>query len=168
MQTFFFLLFAVVALISACMVVRLRNIMHCALFLLLTLFCAAALFILLQAEFVAAVQVLIYVGAITVLFLFVILLIQVREAERVEPFHGQRWVVGAFWFLLLGEMLYILSRGNFRVSETPGISLPAGSSNVNILGRALLTDYLLPFEVASVLLLAAMIGSVVIAKRRTD
>jgi NADH-quinone oxidoreductase subunit J len=166
MELLFFYIFAGVAILSAVMVVTNKNVLHAALFLILTFFCVAAIYIILRAEFLAAVQVLLYVGAIMALFIFTILLINVMQAQFLRQFHGQRPLAGLLVLALLAQTIYLLFsdfRGNFPlVQETPPEA--AGKAGLETLAHLLLTDYLLLFEVASVLLLAALIGAVVLAR----
>ena len=166
MELLFFYIFAGVAIGSAVMVVTNRNVLHAALFLILTFFCVAAIYILLRAEFLAAVQVLLYVGAIMALFIFTILLINVMQAQFLRQFHGQRPLAAILVMALLAETIFLLLsdfRGNFPLmQETPSES--AGRAGLQAVSNLLLTDYLLLFEVASVLLLAALIGAVVLAR----
>jgi NADH-quinone oxidoreductase subunit J len=166
MELLFFYIFAGVAIISAVMVVTNKNVLHAALFLILTFFCVAAIYVLLQAEFLAAIQVLLYVGAIMALFIFTILLINVMQAQFLRQFHGQRPLAGVLVVALLAQTLFLLFsdfRGNFPLlQETPPET--AGKVSLGILSYLLLTDYLLLFEVASILLLAALIGAVVLAR----
>ncbi len=166
MELLFFYIFAGVAIVSAVMVVTNKNVLHAALFLILTFFCVAAIYILLQAEFLAAIQVLLYVGAIMALFVFTILLINVMQAQFLRQFHGQRPLAAVLVAALLLETLFLLFsdfRGNFPLlPETPPET--AGKAGLGMLSYLLLTDYLLLFEVASILLLAALIGAVVLAR----
>jgi NADH-quinone oxidoreductase subunit J len=166
MELLFFYIFAGVMIASAVMVVTNRNILHAALFLILTFFCVAAIYILLRAEILAAVQVLLYVGAIMALFIFTILLINVMQAQFVRQFHGQRPLAAILVVALLAETIFLLLsdfRGNFPfMQQTPPERLSQGS--LQTLSNLLLTDYLLLFEVAAVLLLAALIGAVVLAR----
>ncbi len=142
------------------MVVTLKNIFHSLLFLILCFFSIAGIYILLSAEFVAAVQVLIYVGAITVLLIFTIMLTAQLYSPSIRQSNEQvipgLLVVGA----LLIVTLSVLSRTSWRIS-TQGIE---GQSTVSI-GKALLTTYVLPFEVVSLVLIAALIGAVIIARK---
>jgi NADH-quinone oxidoreductase subunit J len=166
MELLFFYIFAGVAIGSAVMVVTNKNVLHAALFLILTFFCVSAIYIILRAEFLAAVQILLYVGAIMALFIFTILLINVMQAQFLRQFHGQRPLAGLLVMALLAETIFLLVsdyRGNFPLmQETPPET--AGKAGLEILAHLLLTDYLLLFEVASVLLLAALIGAVVLAR----
>ena len=166
MELLFFYIFAGMAIISAVMVVTNRNVLHAALFLILTFFCVAAIYILLRAEFLAAVQVLLYVGAVMALFVFTILLINVMQAQFLRQFHGQRPLAAILVVALLAETMFLLF-GNFQrnfplVYESPP-EIP-GKAGLEALAALLLTDYLLLFEVASILLLAALIGAIVLAR----
>ena len=166
MELLFFYIFAGIAIMAAVMVVTNKNILHAALFLILAFFCVAAIYVLLRAEFLAAVQILLYVGAIMALFVFTILLINVVQAQSLRQFHGQRPLAAVLVLALLVETMVLLfsdMRGTFPLMpESP----PEIAAKVALEGLAqlLLTDYLLLFEVASILLLAAMIGAIVLAR----
>ncbi|MGH8067940.1 MAG: NADH-quinone oxidoreductase subunit J family protein [Candidatus Entotheonellia bacterium] len=166
MELLFFYIFAGVAIVSAMMVVMNKNVLHAALFLILTFFCVAAIYIILRAEFLAAVQVLLYVGAIMALFIFTVLLINVMQAQFLRQFHGQRPLAAILVVALLAETIFLLFsdfRGSFPLmQETPPETV--GRAGLETVSQLLLTDYLLVFEVASVLLLAALIGAVVLAR----
>lgn len=163
MELLFFYIFAGIAIISSVMVVTNKNILHAALFLILAFFCVAAIYVILRAEFLAAVQVLLYVGAIMALFVFTILLINVMQAQFLQQFHGQRPLAAILVLALLAETVFLLLsdiRGNFPlVQETP-----PEIGGLEEVAQLFLTDYLLLFEVASILLLAAMIGAIVLAR----
>jgi NADH-quinone oxidoreductase subunit J len=166
MELLFFYIFAGVAIGSAVMVVTNKNVLHGALFLILTFFCVSAIYIILRAEFLAAVQILLYVGAIMALFIFTILLINVMQAQFLRQFHGQRPLAAILVVALAAETIFLLLsdfRRNFPLMpEMPSETL--GKAGLQTLSNLLLTDYLLLFEVASVLLLAALIGAVVLAR----
>jgi NADH-quinone oxidoreductase subunit J len=161
MEPILFVIFGAIAVGSAIMVVTRRHPMASALYLILTLFAVAALFVLRQAHFLAAVQVIVYAGAVIVLFVFVIMLINIPEhklpTERVTGF--KLLGVVAAGLLILESAL--VAR---QFAIPPGGDADAGS--VAAVGRALFTDYLLAFEIASVLLLAAVVGAITLAKRR--
>ncbi len=168
-QTAVFAVSAVVILVGAIGVVFSRNPVHSALMLVMTLFGVAVLFVAQGAHFLAAVQVIVYAGAIVVLFLFVIMLLGVDTAENLatEPLDGQRPAAGVFAVLsvsllaLLGVRAVQVSTGARSVMA----SLEDGRSNVEVLAEALFTDYLFAFEVTSVLLVIAVVGAVVMARR---
>ena len=162
METVLFILFGAIAVCGAIMVVTRKQPMASALYLILTLFAVAALFVLRHAHFLAAVQVIVYAGAVVVLFVFVIMLINVPEDRLpVERATATR-VLGvlAAGFLVLETA--VLAR---RYTMPKGPATEVGT--VETVGRALFTDYLLAFEVTSVLLLAAVIGAIALAKRKT-
>ena len=163
-----FVVAAAVILSGAVGVVTGRNPVHCALSLVLTLFGVAVLFVAQDAQFLAAVQVIVYAGAIVVLFLFVIMLIGVDREEdvRAEPLRGQRPAAIAVGVLALAELLG-LARFHHWVTGTPsGAGAASGpGSNVEKLARSVFTRYLLPFEITSALLVIAVVGAVVLARR---
>ena len=161
METVLFILFGAIAVCGAIMVVTRKHPMASALYLILTLFAVAALFVLRQAHFLAVVQVIVYAGAVVVLFVFVIMLINVPEDRLpVERATTTRvlGVVAAGFFILESA---VLAR---RYSMPTGPAAEVGT--VETVGRALFTDYLLAFEVTSVLLLSAVIGAIALAKRK--
>jgi NADH-quinone oxidoreductase subunit J len=143
------------------------NPVHSALMLVMTLFGVAVLFVAQQAHFLAAVQVIVYAGAIVVLFLFVIMLLGVDRSDNlgVEPLRGQRVAAAVAGVLALAEVL-LLARSQW-VSGAPSQGGPASGpgSNVEKLARSLFTRYLFAFEVTSVLLVIAVVGAVVLARR---
>jgi NADH-quinone oxidoreductase subunit J len=163
MQTLFLIL-GTVALVSGALVVFQKHPLRSALWLILNFFAVAGIYLLAHAEFIAAIQVIVYAGAIMVLFLFVIMLLNIRqpEAEPKIPFIGQKLggiVLAAFTGL-------ILVYGVTRAALTSGKTMAPGLGNTESIARSLFTDYLLPFEVTSVLLLVAIVGAVVLAKSR--
>jgi NADH-quinone oxidoreductase subunit J len=161
MEQILFIVFGAIAVGGAIMVVTRRHPMSSALFLILTLFAVAALFVLRQAHFLAAIQVIVYAGAVVVLFIFVIMLINVPEnklpSERLTGFR--------FLGILVAGLLILETALVARRFVTPGTPA-ADSGSVEVVGRALFTDYLLAFEVTSVLLLAAVIGAIALAMKR--
>ena len=155
-----FYILAAIIIGSAVMVVSMKNIFHSALFLVLCFFSVAGIYVLLSAEFLAAVQVLIYVGAITILMIFAIMLTARLYSAKIKQSNEQvipgLLIVGA----LLAATIITLSRTAWKLStETPDVQ-----STVS-LGNLLLTTYVLPFEVVSVVLLTALIGAIIIARR---
>jgi NADH-quinone oxidoreductase subunit J len=163
-----FVVGAIAILIGAIGVVVSRNPVHAALNLVLTLFGVAVEFVNQQADFLAAVQVIVYAGAIVILFLFVIMLLGVDRQENVaaEPLHGQRPIALVLAVMVLVE-LAVLGRVTNWVTgarATAG-SLKGPGENVQKLGQSIFTRYLYPFEITSVLLVIAVIGAVVLARR---
>jgi NADH-quinone oxidoreductase subunit J len=163
MEKLFFILFAGVAVTGAVNVLWRRHPLHSALSLLVTMAALTGLYVLLQAQFIAVIQVLVYAGAILVLFLFVTMLLNVRAEEtRLDRWPFLKWLALPVAALLVGEILYIVRL--FKTNPTP-----SGDADVvgltERVGRELFTTYLLPFEVTSVLILVAIIGAMVLAKR---
>lgn len=162
-MTVLFFLFAAVILASAIMVVSARNLVHAALWLVLTLFGVAALYALLEAGFMAVVQVVIYIGAIAILFIFAVMLTR-RELRDKGPGLNKNWWVSALVSVLVfGGLATIVS--GWSGFSTASAGLPSGFDAVEALGEALVSPqaFVLPFEVASILLVAAMVGAVYIA-----
>jgi NADH-quinone oxidoreductase subunit J len=163
-----FLVAAVVVLAGALGVVTARHPVHCALFLIQTLFGVAVLFVSELAHFLAAVQVIVYAGAIVVLFLFVIMLLGVDRSDQVlaEPLKGQRPTAILLGIIGLAEFVGLV-RSNEWATGAVSVAGPANAagSNVELLGRSLFSTYLLPFEVTSVLLIIAVVAAVVLARR---
>ena len=163
-----FVLAAVIVLAGAIGVVIARNPVHSALMLVMTLFGVAVLFVAQEAHFLAAVQVIVYAGAIVVLFLFVIMLIGVDREENVQAdeLKGQRPLAFLLGIIALAEIL-LLARGTGWATGAQAVVAESGGpgSNVEKLARSIFTTYLLPFEITSVLLVIAVVGAVVLAKR---
>ena len=174
METFVFLIAAAICIVGSLGVVLAKNPVHSALSLVGTLFGVAVLFVAQQANFLAAVQVIVYAGAIVVLFLFVIMLLGVDRTEdlSVEPLVGQRWaavVLGAAVFAL--PVLALAATGWEVTGEPSNLgSLSDTGYDVETLGEVIFTRYILAFEVTSVLLVIAVVGAVMLAKksRRAD
>jgi len=154
-----FYVLAIVMLGSALAVVLLRNIVHSALFLALAFLSVAGIYIILSAEFLAAVQILIYAGAVMILLLFAIMLTQRAHSSQSNIPNSQAALAGVISVALLAVVGSVIVRTPWRV----GLETPA-QPNTELLGRALFNQYVLPFEIASVLLLVAMIGAIVIAR----
>ncbi len=162
--TFFFYMLSAVAVLSAILVITRKNPVHSALSLIFTLLSLAGLYLMLYAPFVAGVQIILYAGGIMVLFLFVIMLVNIERAQREFAFNHQ-WPVGILAALVLGALfVYVYERGGAIFPNTP-IALPE-PQNTQLVGMQLFRNYLLPFEVASLLLLVAIVGAVVMAKKR--
>jgi NADH-quinone oxidoreductase subunit J len=163
---FLFLIVATVTLGAALMVVTTRNLVHAALWLILALFGVAVLFVLLNAGFFAVVQVVIYIGAIAILMIFAIMLTR-RVMQDVGPQFNRGWWMSALIALLFfAGLVWMLSSWSGFSASLPDI--PEGVDPLAQLGQALVSPnaYVVPFEVASVLLLGALIGAIVIAWER--
>jgi NADH-quinone oxidoreductase subunit J len=159
-----FYFFALLAVASAIMMVTRRNIIHSAVYLITTLLATAGIFLQLDAEFLFVVQIILYVGGIMVLFVFVIMLVNLDVSLRLVQFNHQRFVAGAL-ALILGAQVFIAFRVGRGVLPHP-VLRNMSPKNTEAVGDVLFTHYMLPFEIASILLLVAMIGAVVMAKRR--
>jgi NADH-quinone oxidoreductase subunit J len=162
-----FYLFAAILLASAAMVVSARNPVHSVLFLIVAFFNAAALFLIAGAEFLAMILVIVYVGAVAVLFLFVVMMLDVDFAELRGGFQRYLTVgalVGAVLFLELALVLggWELAPSAVQLRMSP---IPSGVSNTEALGRVLYTDYVFLFQTAGLILLVAMIGAIVLTLR---
>ena len=168
MEFGFFLFFAAIAIASALLVIIAKNPIHSALALMVCLVQVAALFVLLGSPFLAAIQIFVYVGAVMVLFLFVIMMLDVREAARVRFLQGGTFPTLVVLVLLSAEML-ILLLGSERFPASATVSAATlGEGALERLSTTLFTDYLFPFEVASVILLVALVGAIVLARSKAD
>jgi NADH-quinone oxidoreductase subunit J len=163
-ESWLFYAFAAVLVFAGLRVITARNPVHAALYLVLAFFTAAALWLLLRAEFLAIVLVLVYVGAVMVLFLFVVMMLDINLERLREGFWRNlplALVVGAIMVL---EMVAVLGGRYFGAPRPP--ELPAGASNTRALGRVLYTDYAYAFEIAAVILLVAIIAAIALTLRR--
>jgi NADH-quinone oxidoreductase subunit J len=161
-----FLLVALFTLGSGFMVVTTRNLVHAALWLVSTLFGVAVTFALLNASFLAVVQVVVYIGAIAILFIFAVMLTR-KDIRDQGPQMNANWWFGALLSVLAFAGLFFLLQGWNGLSKTAS-DIPAGFDAISELGNALISPnaYVLPFEVASVLLVAALVGAVYVAFNR--
>ena len=166
----FFFLIAIVAVASAIGMLVARNPVSSALWLVLNFFCIAAAYILLNAEFIGIIQILVYAGAIMVLFLFVIMLLNLRNDIDDGVHHAARRLFGWLLGLVLAALLYLFFQRPWSLGPadrmTPEVMAEVG--NTQVLGFKLFTDYLLPFELTSLVLLAAIVGAVVLALRKGE
>ncbi|MGB8656718.1 MAG: NADH-quinone oxidoreductase subunit J [Candidatus Zixiibacteriota bacterium] len=164
------LIFAVVALaavVCSVLVITNRNPVSSALFLIATMVSFSILFVLLNAPFLAMIQIIVYAGAIMVLFLFVVMLLNLRKDEfGPEKRKAQRFFAILFGFLLLIEIATVIKVGVFASRPTGSASQATVPLGVEPIAQLLFTKYLFPFELASVLLLVAIVGAVVMAKKR--
>ena len=173
MELFVFVCASIMILVGALGVVVRSNPVHAALSLVLTLFGVAVMFVAQHAEFLAAVQVIVYAGAIVVLFLFVIMLLGVDRAEdlRTEPLAAQRWIAGLVGVAMLGLLVTAILTGVDAVyPRGEGIaSVVAGDNpdaNIDQLAHIIFSDYVVAFELTSVLLLVAVVGTGLLARKR--
>ncbi|MDH4215889.1 MAG: NADH-quinone oxidoreductase subunit J [Gallionella sp.] len=165
LETMVFYMFAALIVFSALRVITARNPVHAVLFLVLTFISCAGVWILLEAEFLAITLVLVYVGAVMVLFLFVVMMLDINLVQLRKDFW--RWL--PFGAVLAGlmafEMIWVLGSSGTTAGMTP-VKHAADYSNTKELGRLIYTDYAYPFEIAAVLLLVAMVAAIALTQRR--
>ncbi len=163
--TLFFYLFAIVACAAAVMVIVSRNPVHSVLYLILAFFNSAGLFVLLGAEFLAMILVVVYVGAVAVLFLFVVMMLDIDFTELRQGFLNYAPVGGTIGLILLVELALVLSGWVISPDAVTVAAAPAaadGLTNTEALGRLLYTRYIFYFQAAGMVLLVAMIGAIVL------
>ena len=164
-EALFFYVFAGVTCLAGLMVISSRNPVHSVLFLILAFFNSAGLFVLLGAEFLAMLLVVVYVGAVAVLFLFVVMMLDINFAELRDGFQRYMPLGLGVGGLLLAEILFVF----FNREEMPeNVNLVSEVSNTRALGRVLYTDYIYLFQVAGLILLVAMIGAITLTLRRRE
>ncbi|MBI4495501.1 MAG: NADH-quinone oxidoreductase subunit J [Deltaproteobacteria bacterium] len=167
LEMILFPILAAMAVITAVLVIVQRNPVASAIYLILTFFALAGIYLLLNAQFIAIIQILVYAGAIMVLFLFVIMLLNLEKEKR--RITGQKLpkILGVFLGIVLLGQIGMVFRSAL-LEGTPGKFPPekvAALGNTEVLARLLFTDFLLPFEITSVLLLVAIVGAILLAKR---
>lgn len=166
METLFFSLVAAIAIISSILVIINKNPINSALSLIMTFFCLATLYVMLEAPFMAAIQIIVYAGAIMVLIVFVIMLLNVRSES------GRRTNHALFLGVMTGLLLLIQTWYLLWKSSLTGMKGSVDSALINkighteLIGKSLFTEFLLPFEITSILLLAAIVGAVVLSKKK--
>lgn len=168
LDTVLFYSFALLVLGGGILTITQRNAVHSAVWLIVSLLGVAGLYLQQQAEFLFAVQIVLYVGGIMVLFLFVIMLVNLDQAARERQFN-RGWLVALAAVAAVGaEIGYFLYRGAgaFHFAETASAAVAQSAGNTEMIADSLFSEYLLPFEIASILLLVAVVGSVIMAKKR--
>ena len=165
--TFFFYLFSLAAIASAMLVITARNPVHSVLFLILCFFNAAGLFVLLGAEFLAMILVVVYVGAVAVLFLFVVMMLDVDFVELREGFLNYLPIGGVIGLILLVEMVLLVGTWTIAPDLIAHATAPVagGITNTQAIGQILYTKYVFFFQMAGLILLVAMIGAIVLTMR---
>lgn len=158
-----FYVFGILAVVLALATILHKNIFKSATFLAGMLFCLAALFVTLDAEFLAVVQVLVYIGAITILIVFAIMLTTRINDQDKAKFNDQRWIAGIATLGLLGLIVSVALKGGWGSVVTNASELP--KDILGAIGTALLSEFILPFDIVSILLLVALIGALHIAKQ---
>jgi NADH-quinone oxidoreductase subunit J len=166
-----FYVFAAVTVLAALAVITLKNPVHAVLSLVLTFFSAACLWLLLEAEFLGIALVLVYVGAVMILFLFVVMMLDINTAKMREGFAGYFPVAMAVAAAMFVEMIVLIGINQGRIGPELGSVDPAtaaGYSNLEWIARALFTDFMLPFEIAAVILTVAIVVAVMLTLRRRE
>jgi NADH-quinone oxidoreductase subunit J len=165
-----FYIFGAILLFAAARVITARNPVHAALFLVLAFFTAAEIWLLLRAEFLAIALVLVYVGAVMVLFLFVVMMLDINLDRLREGFWHHLPLALAVAFVMLVESVFVLGGRFFGLAALPAPGVPGpGFSNTKEIGRVVYTDYIYPFELSAALLLVAIIAAIALTlRRRTD
>lgn len=162
-----FFVIAIVSILGAAALVLTRNAVHSALGLVLNLFCVALLYLSLNADFLAIVQIIVYAGAIMVLFVFVVMLLNPSQREAPSVLRGQGWIAGILALVLLIEVVGVTFSGVFSTVKTAAAPPTVNwVDNVHLVGALLYSQFLFPFELTSILLLVAVVGATVLAKRR--
>jgi NADH-quinone oxidoreductase subunit J len=165
LETWMFYAFAAVLLFAALRVITARNPVHAALYLVLAFFTAAAVWLLLRAEFLAITLVLVYVGAVMVLFLFVVMMLDINLERLREGYWRNLPLAVVVGGVMAAEMVAVLAQRYFGAAAGTR-AVPAGHSNTRELGRVLYTQYVYAFEIAAVILLVAIIAAIALTLRR--
>ena len=165
-KTFVFYVVAAILVFAALRTITARNPVHAALYLVLAFFSMAAIWMLLQAEFLAIILIMVYVGAVMVLFLFVVMMLDIDIARLRHRFWSYLPLGAMIGLLMVVEMALVLSGKYFSAAALPGQTMPEGYSNTKELARVLYTEYVYPFELASVILLVAVIAAVMLTLRQ--
>lgn len=167
MESVIFYLFSAVLIASSLAVITVRNPVHAVLFLVLAFFTSAAIWLLLEAEFLAITLVLVYVGAVMVLFLFVVMMLDINISVLREGFVKNAYVGVPVALIVVFELIAVVDRKEFSLEQMPA-PLPhtADYSNTKELGRVLYTDYVYSFELAAVILVVAIIAAIALTLRR--
>ena len=166
-EQFFFYIFAVIAVVAALGVITAKNPIHSAVFLIVCLLQVAAVFILLRSPFLAVAQVFIYVGAVMVLFLFAVMMLDIGKERLMEHIHGQMKFAVPVVILFFAAGGYLMLKGSLT-APVGQYSEALLAKNTEVLGKLLYTKYIFPFEVVSVLLLVALIGAIVLVMKEKE
>lgn len=166
METLFFAIITMVTVLAAILVITCKNPINSALALIMTFFCLATYYVMLDAPFMAAVQVMVYAGAIMVLIVFTIMLLNIRVNASKK--HSHQIIVGAMvGFFTLLNTIFIVAKSRFALPTGPFNSdMIKQIGHTELIGKEMFTNFLLPFEVTSILLLVAIVGAVILAKKK--
>ncbi|HEY5523191.1 MAG TPA: NADH-quinone oxidoreductase subunit J [Desulfuromonadaceae bacterium] len=166
METLFFLIISFVAIVSSILVITCKNPINSALSLIMTFFCLATYYVMLDAPFMAAVQVMVYAGAIMVLMVFTIMLLNIRVDASKKQAHSVLFGLIIGFFTLVNTLVIIYkSRAAAPTGPYSG-DMIKNIGHTELIGREMFTNFLLPFEITSILLLAAIVGAVILAKKK--
>jgi len=163
-----FYIFALLTLGGGILTITRRSPVHSAIWLITSLLGVAGLYLLQRAEFLAGVQIILYVGGIMVLFVFVIMLVNLDAAAKERRFNSQKWIAAVCVAAVIAQAVWFVAQGagRFKLAQPSPAGAGEGLGNSEQISRVLFSQYLLPFELASILLLVAIIGAVVMAKKR--
>jgi NADH-quinone oxidoreductase subunit J len=166
METLFFLIITLVAIVSAIVVISSKNPINSALALIMTFFCLATYYVMLDAPFMAAVQVMVYAGAIMVLIVFTIMLLNVRVDASKK--HSHKVLFGLICgFFTLVNIVFVLAKSRAALPTGPfSGEMIKNIGHTELIGKEIFTNFLLPFEITSILLLVAIVGAVILAKKK--
>jgi NADH-quinone oxidoreductase subunit J len=165
MELFLFAVLGLTAIGSSLAMIGHRNPIYSALFMVITFATTAAMFVLLKAPFIAAIQIIIYAGAVVVLFLFVVMFLNLKSSILIERRRGPLLLAFVLGGLVAGELAAVVATGAWP--DTAEALVPPGFGSVTAVATVLFTRYLVPFEIASVILLVGMVGAIVLARRET-
>jgi NADH-quinone oxidoreductase subunit J len=166
METLFFLIITLVAIVSAILVITCKNPINSALSLIMTFFCLATYYVMLDAPFMAAVQVMVYAGAIMVLMVFTIMLLNIRVDASKK--HSHKLFLGSIiGFFTFFNIAFVLFKSHVAVPTGPySVDMIKQIGHTELIGKEIFTNFLLPFEITSILLLVAIVGAVILAKKK--
>lgn len=166
METLFFLIITLVAIVSAILVVTCKNPINSALSLIMTFFCLATYYVMLDAPFMAAVQVMVYAGAIMVLMVFTIMLLNIRVDASKKHSHKVLFGLIIGFFTLLNTVFILVKSHTAPPTGPYSGEIIKKIGHTELVGREIFTTFLLPFEITSILLLVAIVGAVILAKKK--
>lgn len=167
-QYIMFTILAAVTLVSVFQMVRVRLITHAALFMALAFTAVAGIFLMLQAEFVAAIQVLVYAGAITTMVIFAIMLSGLHDIKSERAKKGGLWMKSDPFVLVVGAVFAAFMSYLYVAANLPASQSDKAVVNVEAIGRSLFSTYMVPFEIASILLLIAMVGAIILTAKEVE
>jgi len=168
LETILFILFAGIAATTSVLMITRSNIVIAALFLILNFGALAGLYLLLNAQFLAVTQVIVYAGAIMVLFLFVIMLLKPEHERSIYKIPGMKIFAFVIAFLVFVQLAYLILFSSSSEKVSPDVQASINAGTIETIGRELFTNYILPFEAAGFLLLAATIGALILAKKKIE